>query len=331
VAVDYAEFPTARFLGAITLNDGEVRAYYDANSARFPKPEAKKAEGDKKPEAVPQYNPDADFAAVRAEVERALRTERAQRLAAKAAADCTLAIYDQRLKPHTPDFDAFLAKSGLTLHPVTPFYRETSPTGLGWSPQVVEQALQLSDQHAVSDPLPVTDGSVVLFWRETLPSYRPEVAQVHDRVVADYREDERRKRFIQWGQTVSAQLAARLKAGDSFEAAAARAGEGQVKLVVQTYPPFIRRQPPKDIAYPVFSALDRLEQGQVSDMLTDQSKGSFVCVKEKKLPDLAETNPQYALTRMQLARLDASYGGSLSLSDLVARELKRSGVAEDAR
>jgi hypothetical protein len=54
-------------------------------------------------------------------------------------------------------------------------------------------------------------------------------------------------------------------------------------------------------------------------------------VKEKKLPDLAETNPQFAATRAQLARLDASLNQNLCLNELVARELKKSGLAEAPR
>jgi hypothetical protein len=130
---------------------------------------------------------------------------------------------------------------------------------------------------------------------------------------------------------VREQLEARLKAGDSFAAAAAAVGQGQVKLAVKIYPPFIRRQPPKDIGLPVLSALEHLEQGQVSDMLIDQDQGCFVHAKEKKRPDLTEINPQYVATRAQLAQLDARLVGGLCLSEIVARELKRSGVSETAR
>jgi len=329
--VAYVAFPAAKFGDTVTLSDAEVRDYYDANPARFPKPAAKTPEVGPRPDALAPSNPDLDFAAVRPAVEQALRAERAQRQATKAASDFTLAVFDGKLRPGTPAFDAFLASGGLTLHAVPPFSRESVPTGLGWNPSVVDQALRLGDLHAMSDPLPVADGSIVLFWRETLPTYRPELAQVRDRVIADFSEDERRKRFIQWGQVVSAQLAARLKAGDSFEAAVARVGSGEPKLAVKTFAPFIRRQPPKDIAIPVANALDRLDQGQVSDMLVDQDTGSFVYVKEKKLPDLSEANPQFALTRMQLARLDAMSTGGLSVSDMVAREMKKSGMTADGR
>jgi peptidyl-prolyl cis-trans isomerase D len=334
VGIDYVEFRTADFLGAVTVSDADVRAYYDDNRKRFPRPEEKKAEGDKKPpqlDAAAQYNPDADFAAVRPQVEQALKLERAGRLATKAAADLTVAIYEQRLKPGMPAFDDFLAKSKLTARRVAPFYRETVPPELGWTPQIVEQALQLAADRPVSDALPSAAGSIVLFWRETLPTYRPELAQVREHVLADYKENERRKLFIAYSRTVRSQLEARLKAGDSFDKAAAAVADAQSKLEVKTYPPFIRRQPPKDLDLAVFSALERLNQGQVSDMLLTEDKGFFVYVKEKKLPDLSETNPQYAVTRAQLARLTATFDQEFALNEIVASELKKSAPAAAPR
>ena len=331
VAVDYVEFRAADFVGGVTVADTDVRAYYDEHRAQFPAPREKKAEGDQKPgqpgAAAPE-NPDADFAAVRPAVEQALKNERALRLAAKAAADLTVAVYEQRLKPHTPAFDEFLAKGKLVVKPVAPFYRETAPTDLGWTPQIIEQALQLTADRPVSDALPGPAGTVVLFWRDTLAPYRPELAGVRERVVADYRENERRKRFAEVGRTVRGQLEARLKAGDSLEQAAAAATA--LKLDVKTYPPFVARQPPPDILRFEFNAIGRLQSGQLSDLLLTEDKGAYVYVKERKAPDLAETTPQYAAVRAQLARMNAGLGQNLTLNEMVARELKKIGTAANA-
>lgn len=332
VAVDYVEFRAADFMGAATVTDADVRAYYDENRVRFPVPQEKKAEGDKKPgqpNAAASDNPDADFAVVRPTVEQALKTERAMRLAAKAAADLTVAIYEQKLKPHTPAFDEFLAKSKLTPKQAAPFHRENVPPDLGWTPQMVDQALQLTADRPVSDALPFATGSLVLFWRDTLPSFRPELAQARDRVVADYQESERRKRFVEIGRTLRSQLETRLKAGDPFEQAAAAATT--LKLEVKTYPAFVSRQPPEDILHLDFGPIGRLGSGQLTDFLLTEGKGAFVYVKERKLPDLAETTLQYTTARAQLARMNASLSQSLALNEIVVRELKKIAPAADVR
>ena len=97
--------------------------------------------------------------------------------------------------------------------------------------------------------------------------------------------------------------------------------------MVKEYPSFLRRQPPKDIEATVLGPLDRLERGQVSDMLLTEDKGLFVYVKDKKSPDLAETSPQFAATQAQLARLSVSANRNLFMEELVSRELKRNTPA----
>jgi peptidyl-prolyl cis-trans isomerase D len=321
--VDFVEYPSSAFLGAVSVTAAEVRAYYDENPLRFPRPAEPKTA-----DAAKAVNPDADFAAVRPQVEQALKTERAQRLAAKAAADLTVAIYEQKLTPHTPAFDDFLAKNKLTLKPVAPFHRDAVPPGLDWTPAIIEEAQQLGADHPVSDALSGTAGSLVLFWRETLPSFQPGLAQVRDRVVADFKENERRKRFVELGRTLRGQLETRLKAGEVFDKAAAAVTDGsQPKLVVKEYPSFLRRQPPKDIEATVLGPLDRLERGQVSDMLLTEDKGFFVYVKDKKSPELADTSPQFAATQAQLARLSVSANRNLFMEEIVSRELKKNTPA----
>ena len=260
VGADYVEYNNSDFLGAISLTPAEVRAYYDENSARFPRPQEPKAEGDKKtaqPDAAKPFNPDADFAAVSSQVETALKTERAARLAAKAAADITVAIYEQKLQPHTPAFDDFLAQNKLTLKSAPAFHPGAVPPGLGWDEQIVDQAEKLAADHPVSDALSTAHSSIVLFWRETLPSYQPDLAGVRSRVVADYQESERRSTFVTTGRTIRSKLEERLKAGDSFDKAAASVGP--FKLTVKDYPPFTLRQPPKELEQsPAMVALDRI-------------------------------------------------------------------------
>jgi peptidyl-prolyl cis-trans isomerase D len=128
------------------------------------------------------------------------------------------------------------------------------------------------------------------------------------------------------GRTLRAQLEARVKAGDSFEKAAA-AVTGPVKLSVKEYPAFVRRQPPKELDQPALAALESLDQGQVSDLRMAADKGYFVFVREKKNPDLSETSPQFKSTQAQIAQLTANLGGNLVLGEVVAEELKKNAAA----
>ena len=329
IGVDYVEFPAADFLSQVKVSDAEVRAYYDENSSRFPAP-PKKESGDKaalKLDATAPADPNADFAAVRPQVELALRTERAQQLSAKAAADLTVEIYDQKLKPGAADFAALLASHHLSLKSVPPFDRNSPPTNPAWSPQIVDQAMRLSADKLETDPLSTATGTVVLFWRETVPSYQATFAQAREQVIADYRENERRKRFVDLGRNLRGLLEARVKAGDTFAKAAAAASvdPAQPKLDVKEFPPFTRQQPPADLNPAVQNVLDQIAPGQVSDMLIAQNKGYLVYAQDRKLPDLSETGAPYAVAHAQLAQLTAGFNQELYLNQLTAQELKKTG------
>lgn len=315
----YVEFPASSFAGEVSLTDAEVRSFYDANPARFPKPpEASKPAA---PDVSKPANADADFAAVRPQVEAALKAERAKRLASKAANDLALAIFESRVGNGAP-LDAFLAKRNLTAKPLAPFTRESGPAEFAHSPDIAGEAFKLNKDRFVSEGLETPNGAAVLFFKDLEPARTPAFVEVRERVAADYVESEKRKRFVELGKTIKSQLEARLKAGDSLEKAAA-ATSGTLKLETKTLPPFTLRARPQDVDFAVLGTLERLQKGEVSDMVVTADKGIFVYAADKKAPDLSDANPRYAETRTQLANIAGRIGASSYLGELVEQEFKR--------
>jgi peptidyl-prolyl cis-trans isomerase D len=149
----------------------------------------------------------------------------------------------------------------------------------------------------------------VLLWNESLPGYKPLFTDVRERVLADYRENEKRRLFIARG----AELKARLQAAGTGFAAAAEAE----KLTVRSHAGFTLRQPPQDLPQAAFAAIASLEAGQVSDLLPFADKGILVYALEKKLPDLTTANPRYAEVQQQLMLMSASSSENSYLGRLV--------------
>ena len=321
VVVNCAFFPAADYVGKVSVAEAEVHAYYEANPARFPNPAAKVAGA--KPDAT------ADYAAVRAQVETALKLERAQRFAAKAASDLSFALYDGKITPGTPAFDTLIAAQHLTLKTLAPFTHEDGPAEFGGSPEIAAEAFKLGASRSYSDAVTAPGGAVVLFWKEIQPSRQPMLAEVQAKVAADYIENEKQKRFVEFGKTLRSLIENRLKAGDTFEQAVAAASSAtSVKLESKILAPFTRRTPPKDLDYSVAGAMERLEKGRVSDMSIGQDRrGLFVYVINKQTPDLNEAGLPYAAMRMQLATANSRIGASSYLGTLVEQELKKSEPA----
>ncbi|HXC03039.1 MAG TPA: peptidyl-prolyl cis-trans isomerase [Opitutaceae bacterium] len=335
VSVDYIDFPAADFVPQVNVTDADVRAYYDANPARFPKPAASIS--------LAKPTPDSNFAAVRPQVEAALKLERAQNLAAQAASDAALALYNEKVDGVTPQLDAFLAEHHLALKSLAPFSVDAPPAELGGSPESANEAFRLGKDHFFSDAIATPAGSVILLWKETIPAYTPLLSEVQSKVTADYKEYLRHKLFISdLGSTIHDQLVARLKAGDTFEkavnvanvvasittAANPTAPATGVKLEIKTFPPFTQRQPPKDLATSIRANLDRLETGNVSDLIFSDNRGWFVYVVAKKRPDLTEANPQFASARDKLAPMVANATLITSLTEMINKELKKSAPAD---
>ena len=319
VGVSYIDFPASAYTGQVTATEAGLRAYYDANAARF----ARQPSGDKP--AAPS-TPDADFAAVRKQVEDAYKLGRAQTLAVNAATDLALALSQNKVTPAT--LDAFLAARQLTRKPVAPFNADNVPAELGANPSVAAEALKTGPQHLFSDPVNTGHGAAILVWNETLPARQPALAEVKDRVTTDYVEAEKRKLFAEAGRTLAAALETRLKAGDTFaKAVTASASAIPAKLSTKAWPAFTLASPPQDLDYSAYSAINGLEKGHLSKMITTAGQGLIIYAADKKLPVLDPASPKFTETRDRLAAFTASRDGGALLSAIVDAELAKSAPA----
>jgi peptidyl-prolyl cis-trans isomerase D len=311
--VSYIDFPLSAYTSGVTFTEEGLRAYFDANSSRFLPPAGEKAPA----------SPDAAFAAARAQVEQAYRAERAQTLADQAAADLAVALFEVKATAET--LPALVASRNLTLKRVAPFNADNVPAELGGSPRVAIEAAKTGPARLVSDPVNTGRGAALLIWNETVPARQPALAEVKERVTADYLESEKRKRFADAGRTLRTALEARLKAGDTLAKAVAATGKTiPAKLETKSWPAFTLATPPADFDYTLYSALESLQKGQLSPMLTTQDRGIIVYAADKQNPVAAAGTPKFIDTQTRLAAYTASRNGGALLAALVEAELAKS-------
>ena len=315
VGVSYIDFPAAAFADKVSFTEASLRAYYDANSARFLKPLSDKP--------APASTPDADFAAARKQVEDAYKAERSMALANAAASDLAVALFDGKVT--AASLDAFLTARKLSRKSLAAFNAESLPSELGTNRQVAEEALKTGPQRLFSDPVETGRGAAILVWNETLPARQPALAEVKDRVTADFTESEKRKRFSEAGVALRSALEARLKAGDTLaKAVAACAASIPAKLDTKSWPAFTLAKPPQDLDYSIYNAIESLPKGALSPMVTTVEQGLIVYAADKKLPSAEPTSPKFTEMRTRLAAYTASRNGSEVLSELVSAELAKS-------
>jgi peptidyl-prolyl cis-trans isomerase D len=313
--VSYIEFAAAAYADKVSFTEANLRAYYDANVARFTKPAADKP-------AV-AATPDADFAAARSQVEEAYKADRAKALADAAASDLAVALFDGKVTAAT--LDGFLAARQLNRKSLAPFNADSIPAELGADRSVAEEALKTGPQRLFSDPVHTPRGVAILVWNETLPARQPALDEIKDRVTTDYVESEKRKRFSEAGTTLRSAIEARLKAGDSLaKAVTACAASIPAKLDTKSWPAFTLAKPPQDLDYSIFNAIKSLDKGALSPMVTTREQGLIVYAADKVLPSADATSPKFTETRTRLAAYTASRNGSEVLAEMVTAELAKS-------
>lgn len=322
VRVRYAAFQATSYVNQINVTPAEVRAYYDANPSRFPKPADANADANA---AAPTVGTDTDaaFAAVRPQVEAALRMDRAARLAAKAASDFTVALFDASVPADR--VTSYFADRNIDLKTVAPFARNNVPAIFGGYAQVGTEAFKLGPDRPFSDALGVPGGAVILVWEESLPAQTPSLAEVKDQVAADYVANEKRQRFLAAGRTLRTAVKTALDNGTPFaDAVASAANTAGVTATTKTAGPFTRREPPEDVSDTVLSSLDRLQQGDVSEMILSQPNGFVVHVAKQVKPELAPDSARFVEVREQMARFNAAQNADAYLRNLVETELTKS-------
>lgn len=322
VQVSAVFYPADKYLPGVTVTEEELQSVFERSPGRFQKPGADA--GTTQPAQA------GDFLLVRDQVENAVKQAKARQLAAKQAADLSLALYEGRVKNDPTVLDSFLRAHGVQATPLQPFTREGGPAEYGHNAELADAAFKLGEARYFTDALTVENGAVVLLWQDTIPARTPLLSEVQDAVKSDYIENEKRKRFVELGRKLQDTIKARLQAGDDFAKAVNTAADANgAKAEVSSLDPFTLANPPEQVDYAVFGALERLEKGGVSDMMMSKDHGLFVHAADKRLPDLSPANPDYVATRNQLAAMTGQIGAGAYLDQLVETELKKSEPSQN--
>ncbi|MEJ6602210.1 MAG: peptidyl-prolyl cis-trans isomerase [Opitutaceae bacterium] len=318
VRVSYIEFPATRYLAQIQLTEENIRAYYEANPARFPRAETATDTGT--PE-ISVNDPDIDFLAVRDQVSAALRYEQARRFSVEAAADLTVALFDSAPSPEA--IETFVASQGDTLRSADPFDRASPPAFLNTAPQLVGTAFTLSADRRVSDPLPTAAGAVVLIWEESIPSAPSLYIAVTDAVRTDYVESQKRQRFVDLGRNLSESLADQVASGKSFaDAVNALDNLEGATATVESHADFTRADPPEAFPRVSLGSLEGLSSGDVSEMVLSGEEGLLTHAVSRIAPALGTTDTRYVELKDQLGQLNSATTASGIMRTLISAQLE---------
>lgn len=318
--VTAVRFTAEEFLAAIPAPaEADVTRYFEANKARF---RTVGADGS---------STEPELAAVRDQVEAALRRDLAARRAGDAATDFVYGLYlastEGGLKANTPEVDAYIVSRNRVGRRVGPFTAAGGAGAEALTPTMAQAAFRLDDQRFFSDPIQDGDAFEVLVWGENVPESVPALAEVRARVEEDFRAAERRRLFVERGAQVRTELLAKVQGGATFQAAATELG-----LAFAQASGFSRQSaPPEGVPGAALNAIGSLrEPGAVSDMiaLPDNGGGVFVRLVSAEPPSADALNMMMAMNEFRQRRFAMEGMRRSLLSEWTRQEQIAAGLIE---
>ncbi len=354
-SIAVAEWDQSSYNPQIDTTTEKLQEFYESNSFRYDTPERRivsyvefkaldyKDETDTDEEALQSYFADnrskyetrneadetqtVELEAVREKVVFDYQLEMARQTAQTKAEALVLEIVESESNAGA-DFSKdeairnALEKFNLSSKDTVPFSNDGAPIGVSWSRNTVNVAFQLNESLFYSEPIQEGDSTVVLFYKDVFPQTTPEMETVRSRVDLDYREEELRRLRAEQGKTLYSTLAESGSSLQSFQSKAEEEG-----LAVNIYQDFTRREPPTGLDRSLAYSTATLSESEVSEMITQGDKGSFVYVIKKEVPEIQAEGEEYEARIESLKSAYSRYAVSQYIGKLMNDELERSGLA----
>ena len=259
------------------------------------------------------------FEDVREAVAQSYLIEQETRMANKAAQAFAYTLYRDEIKRDSAAFDALLKESQLSLIEIEP-YTLAAASQRALSTELLESAFKLGGNRYYSDAYAVDKGFAVLLYEGRIVPEIPEFEAVQSEVTKDYQSDEKRRLFNEKGESLQAELKAKINEGIDFTEAAEALGLGTT-----TFETFTAQEAPRELNRSALQLAQGMQSGEVSPMLTAAGTGIFVYLVNKTVPEITSDNEDLTQAKDFLTRYAAYTSGSA-----LANELVFLGLPEDA-
>lgn len=333
VKASYVVFDQSRYADQVPqATEAELREHFIANRAQFvadykaanPTPEpAEATEGEDTPDSPATEAEEAPvtFSDVREAVAASYLVEQEARLANEAAQAFAYSLYRDEIKRDSAAFNTLLNESGVSLTQIEP-YTLAGARQRALSPELLESAFALGGNRYYSDAYEIEGGFAVLIYEGRIAPEIPGFEAVQAEVTADYMSDEKRRLFNQKGESLQAELEAKLTEGTPFTEAAEALG-----LTATSFESFTVQDAPRELNRSALQQAQGMQAGEISPMLTTGGSGIFVHLVNKDIPEIASDDEDLTQAEDYLARFAAYTSGAAFTNELVFRGLPEEDTA----
>jgi peptidyl-prolyl cis-trans isomerase D len=251
------------------------------------------------------------FSDVREAVTKSYLVEQETRMANEAAQGFAYTLYRDEIKRDSTAFKALLNESNLSLTEIEP-YTLASASQRALSSDLLESAFKLGGNRYYSDAYAIDGGFAVLLYEGRIDPEIPEFEAVQSELTNDYKTDEKRRLFNERGESLQAELKAKIAEGIDFAEAAEALG-----LDTASFETFSVQEAPRKLNRSALQLAQGMQSGEVSPMLTSDGTGIFVYLANKTIPEIASDNEELKQAEEFLARFAAYSSGSSFEEELV--------------
>ena len=318
--ISFVEFDASVVKDAIEdPGDEALQQYFLTNRAKFAEAEKKLTPEVAEGEEAPTLSPLEIYAQIKNEVYAKYVQEKRTEHAVVIANDFTAALFDQKIGYQSIEFKKLLVEYGLRLKTVPPFNENTDTQLVDIVPQELYQlSMGLDKDRYFSDVVPNRNktGYLVAFLESKTEPRIPDLDEVHDKVVNDYREMKKTEAFSEKGVSLAAAFREKLQQGETFADLAAAD-----KLTYEKPEPFTLYQKPESVPYQLLQSIEPLKAGEMTDMITIENTGYFVLVDDKTTPEIASDDPDFANTLRGLGGYAGMSRYQTLINEMISRKI----------
>ena len=326
VKASYVYFDVEAYVEKVSEpSEAELREHFKSNQDGFvadyelTKPARSVASGE---EETPKDEKMVTFSDVREAVTQSYLIEQKTRMANEAAQGFAYTLYLDEIKRDSAAFKALLNKGNLSLTKLKPYtLAETNQRAL--SSELLESAFKLGGNRYYSAAYAVDSGFAVLIYEGRIVSEIPEFEAVQSKLTNDYKTDKKRSLFNEKGESLQAELKAKIAEGIDFAEAAESLG-----LDPASFETVSVKEAPRDLNRSALQIAQGMQSGDISPMLTSNDKGILVYVANKTVPEIASDNEDLAQAEDFLARFSAYTSGAAFANELVFLGLPEEAAEE---
>lgn len=264
-----------------------LEAYFTANKASY---EPEESDAETATESEEAEKPEVSLADVRETVLKDWKLVQATDLAARKSEAFSVTLWKESIALGSPEYNALLEEYKVQSKDLPPYSRNLPPSLSTANAQLLNSmwVYANSPTRYFSDISPTPSGAELLVCRGLTEARMPEFSEVKDQVTLVYLESEKRRLFSEQGAEMRETIQSRLES-ESFEDIA-----GSLSLEVESLEPFNGTNLPQSmLSSSIWDQTRYLDNGQVSPLALQGTRGTYAYMVEKVIPELDQESADY--------------------------------------